>query len=82
MRLNGVLAIMQHLGYNSTWPWKRLKGQGLPFYRDPKDPNHVWAFSDEVDTWDRKRGLKRPRAEPSKKLSSGRERVERGLKGG
>ena len=60
MRVNGVLAIMQHLGYQcrkgvSYRMWRRLKAKKLPHYRDPDDNRRVFAFSEELDAWDKKR---------------------------
>jgi hypothetical protein len=60
MRINGVLAIMQHLGYQcrkgvSYRMWRRLKAKKLPHYRDPDDERRVFAFSEELDVWDKRR---------------------------
>jgi hypothetical protein len=78
MRLNGVTAIMQHLGYKTAAAWKRLKRGNLPYYRDPDDPTHLWAFTEELDVWDRKRGVKKwPEGSPGDPVSP-IDRVERG----
>jgi len=57
MRLNGVMAILRHLGYESRRCWGDLCREGLPHYRDRADHTRVWAMSEEVDAWDLTRCL-------------------------
>jgi len=55
MRLNKAPEIMRYMGIKSRRAFRKQRKSGLPVYEDPTNSGRVFAFTEEIDAWEKAR---------------------------
>jgi len=55
MRLNKAPEIMRYMGIKSRRSFRNKRKKGLPVYADRDNPGRVFAFTEEIDAWEKAR---------------------------